>query len=43
MQLNVQLQVTEFDARSTPERIWVLAGGVLANVAVATWPSQSVP
>eukprot|EP00439_Symbiodinium_sp_Y106_P024912 s2020_g3.t1 len=30
--------VTEFDARSTAERIWVLAGGVLANVAVA-WSS----
>lgn len=28
-------QVTEFDSRSAPERIWVLAGGVLANVAVA--------
>lgn len=30
--------VTEFDARSAPERLWVLAGGVLANVAVA-WSS----
>lgn len=27
-------EVTEFDARSAPERLWVLAGGVLANVAV---------
>ena len=33
-------QVTEFDARSTPERIWVLAGGVLANLAVASRPEM---
>eukprot|EP00438_Fugacium_kawagutii_P010113 Skav203904 [mRNA] locus=scaffold1649:306602:313891:- [translate_table: standard] len=32
---------TEFDARSAPERLWVLAGGVLANVAVA-WSSLVV-
>ena len=33
-------QVTEFDARSAVERIWVLSGGVLANIAVVPWLSN---
>ncbi|CAE7456391.1 ARASP [Symbiodinium pilosum] len=38
VQLEDGRMVTEFDARSAVERIWVLSGGVLANIAVA-WSS----
>ena len=40
VKLSDDTMVTEFESRAALERLWVLAGGVLANLTVAPRPSS---